>query len=352
MITNDPFDQILKQLLERHEEPAPSTSIEDAQQILQEAKRHQLLGRWEGGGQYKFARGTCLMLPSELERVIPVMRQTTINISMRLTLESAGASQLEGDGELGFDFRPLGEDFVKSVYTVSVDITGEALEAGKITLQLRDIEHTNHLITIKGNFGEDGLTLIGTYKDKGLFTEKPIKGVFELEQVRELPDEYEVITSAGRDNKVIALLNQASRSILVTHFTTEPPSDEYVSVMLQKLAKGVPIERIVAFLPDAPPKAYDWLRDFCAEDGSFKPQYTEYEFLGMPIPLDILVVDDEVALQGFATTSDPGTISFAICYYDRRVARHFRDYFKALKPKRKRSAHRVLMQKIPKRVYR
>jgi hypothetical protein len=107
------------------------------------------------------------------------------------------------------------------------------------------------------------------------------------------------------------------------------------------------IERIVARLPGAPEEVYSWLNRFRNPDGTPLHHYTEFKFSGTPLPADIMVVDDEVALQYFATYPDPGKFSFAICHYDPRVARRFREYLDALTHKRKLPASAAFMQELP-----
>ena len=128
---------------------------------------------------------------------------------------------------------------------------------------------------------------------------------------------------------LLDIIRRARRSILITHFTAETPAEAYLSLLLEKLRDEVTITLIVARPPDAPAEMHGWLRRF--RDSSLRPYYQEYLFPGLPLPSDVLVADEEIALQHFTAQTGSPDGSFAMCHYDRRIARRFREYFEALK---------------------
>ena len=122
--------------------------------------------------------------------------------------------------------------------------------------------------------------------------------------------------------------------------------------MLEKLRNKVTITRIVAFLPDAPAEVYSWLNRFRTRRvGTPRRYYTEYQFSGIPLPSNLMVIDDEVAVQYFATSPDSGAFGFALCHYDSHVARRFREYIEALIAKQEVPSSPASLQELPRRLY-
>jgi hypothetical protein len=327
-VAHEELDQFIRKALKLQAYQTTPARPEDAARLLHATQAQQITGRWEGYGRQKLLRGMLLTLPAELGKRIAVPHDMTAKITMRLTMESSSDYHISGEGELDFNLRLLGEEFTNSVY---VDIVGDVLEDGRLAFETQNIEDNSNWLHLSGTLSEDGRVLSGTYQAVGLMTQESVTGEFFLEKARELREDYEMITFEIR-RRVIDLIRQARRSVLVTHFTTEIPPEDYVSIMLEKLHDEVTITRIVAFLPGAPKEVYSWLNRFRKRDGTTRRYYKEYQFPGTPLHSDIMVIDDEVAMQYFATYPDVNSYSFAICHYDPRVARRFREYFEALIP--------------------
>ena len=341
----------LQETLERERQQTyhPSTDQqEDAEGLLPPTPEEQITGRWEGYAWQTLLKGTHLTLPEEIGgSEIEVARDMITFTAMRLTLQSSDDSQLSGNGQLDFDLHRLYIDFVK---TVHVTITGARLEDGSYTFETQNIKDTSNQIHFsQGTLSKDGQVLMGKFYAMGFMTKRHVEGDFQLVKVREVPGDYEVIILETW-RKIIDLLKKARHSILVTHFTTEIPPEDYISVMLQKLHK-VAITRIVAFLPDAPAEVYSWLKHFRKRDGTVQHNYQEYEFPGTPLPSNLMVIDDEVAVQYFATSPDSSTFGFAICHYDSRIAQRFREYMEALIPNEQFPSSPAFLQELPRRLY-
>jgi hypothetical protein len=182
----------------------------------------------------------------------------------------------------------------------------------------------------KATLSDDGQILTGTYQALGILTNEAVTGEFYLQKVRKVTETCEVIT-VEPVRKIVDLIWGATKSILVTHFTPEIPPEEYILAMLERLRDDVTITRIVATLPDVPKEVYSWLNKFRTDKGVLLPYYKEFKYVGTPLPFDIMVIDDKVAVQGFASYPDARKYSSIICHYDRRVARNFRETIEALK---------------------
>ena len=294
--------------------------------VLPASRSQQIAGRWEGCAKHTIREGTLLSLPGEQEQGIVVDHATSAIAAMRVTFEGSGDDQFSGDGELDIDLSSLNIAYVKSVYA---DIEGEALKDGCYAFEVQNIEDAGNRMYFTATLSEDGQALTGTYQAVGLMTKEAVAGEFYLKKVREITEGYEVITFEPM-RKIVDLIRGASHSILATHFTTEIPPEEYISAMLKRLRDEVRITRIVAPLPDVRKEVYSWLNRFRTPEGTTLHYYKEYKFLGTPLPFDIMVIDDEVAVQGFATYPDASMYSYVICHYDARIARSFRETIEAL----------------------
>jgi hypothetical protein len=131
--------------------------------------------------------------------------------------------------------------------------------------------------------------------------------------------------------KIVDLIKGATEFILATHFTTEIPPEEYIVAMLERLRDDIPITRIVARLPGVPKEVYSWLNRFRMADATTRPYYREKQYVGIPLPFDIMVIDDKVAVQGFADYPEARAYSSIICHNDSYIARSFRATIEALK---------------------
>jgi hypothetical protein len=108
----------------------------------------------------------------------------TLKIGMRFTLESADVAGLSGNGELEFDFHPLGIDHVT---TVAGKIKGGRLkEDCSVAFQLTYyIDGHKHIVHMSSRLSEDGSTLSGTYRAIGFATKEGVTGEFSLKKVRD-----------------------------------------------------------------------------------------------------------------------------------------------------------------------
>jgi hypothetical protein len=319
-VTNDELEQQIIRALRQGTYRADARP-EDA---TGKAKRQRIAGRWEGYARQKLNKGTLLKpLPKISESMVP--HDTSILITVRLTMDITGDHLLSGNGELEFHYRPLGVDFDQTVY---VDIDGSLLEGNRFAVELQNIEDNSHLAHFSGTISDDGLTLTGKYQAFGIATKKAVSGDVFLEKIPDVPESCEIISAQRKPEVLLDIIRQARRSILATHFTTEIPPGSYISLMLEKLRNEVKVSLIAAFHPDAPKEVHGWRRSF--RDVSLRPFYQEYLFPGTPLPSDIVVVDDEIALQCFAAYADASDGSFVICHHDRRIARRFREYLEAL----------------------
>jgi len=294
--------------------------------VLHDSRAQQIAGRWEGSATHPIREGTLLSLPGEEEQSIVVEHVISARTALRITFESSVDEQFSGDGELDIDLSQLDITYVKSVYA---DITGEALQDGCFAFEAQNIEDAGNRMYFMATLSDDGQMLTGTYRAVGLLTNEAVTGEFYLQKVRKVTDGYEVIT-VEPVRKIVDLVWGATKSILTTHFTPEIPPEEYILAMLERLRDDVTITRIVAFLPGVPKEVYSWLNRFRTEEGALLPYYKESKYLGTPLPFDIMVIDDKVAVQGFASYPDARKYSSIICHYDRRIARNFRETIEAL----------------------
>jgi hypothetical protein len=344
---NKEVDRLIKKALRQTAYHALPAQPGEAARILRTAQAQQFTGDWEGYGRLTLPKGTRVTLPDDRETSMEVPHDLIAVTTLHLTLESSGNSHITGDGELKFDLCSLGKEVVKSVY---VNIAGDILEDARILFEGQSIEDTSHRVDFSGILSGDSKTLSGTYHAMRLITETGVSGDFSLEKVLAFPGDYEVITFEPMQ-RIIDLLRHARSSILVTHFTTDIPPDEYVSVMLERLRHDVAITRVVAFLPGASKEVYSWLKSFRKKDSTTRRHYSEYQISGTPLPLDITVIDDEIAVQRFATYPDASAYSFVICHYDARVARRLREYIEAFIPNQKLSCATTFMRKLTRFTY-
>jgi hypothetical protein len=102
----------------------------------------------------------------------------------------------------------------------------------------------------------------------------------------------------------IELVENAERFIHVTHISREVLSGHYIDVMLNKLAHGISITRIVGFLPNAPIENYTWLRRFRDSEGHLLRGYREYYIQGLAMQHDIAIADNKVLLLSLPAHSE------------------------------------------------
>jgi len=258
---------------------------------------------------------------------IVVDHDTSAEIALRVTFERSGNAQFSGDAELDIDLSQLDIEVVKSVY---VDIQGERLHDGRHVFEAQDIEDVSCRMHLTATLSEDGQALSGTYQAIGLLSQEAVTGEFSLKRLRGLREGYEKIT-VDPMRKIVDLIRGARDSILATHFTTEIPPEDYIEAMLERLRDDIRITRIVAKLPGVPKKVYSWLNRFRRADATTLPYYREFQYSGVPLPFDIMVIDDEVAVQGFANYPEASTYSLVICHDDSHIARSFRATIEAFK---------------------
>jgi hypothetical protein len=346
-MTTDDRDQHIIRALHQQTYRAEARP-EAAARLLDVARASQVAGRWEGQAWQKIYQGTVLKVSEDIE--VPVPSDGAFFITVRMRFDIAEDHLITGEGELVFDFQPLGKDLTRTVY---MDVDGAVLKDSRIAVELRNIMDDSRVAHISGTISTDGLTFAGTYQAFGMYTRMAVAGDFLLEKISEVPESCEMITGPQKPEALLDLIRQARRSILTTHFTPEIPTDAYISHMLEKLRNGVTITRIVAFQPDASRDVYRWLRYFRHPDGSALPHYQEYQFPGMPLPLDIIVVDDEIALQYFTAPAGARESSFAVCHYDSRVVRRLREYLTSLMevPGQSHSAQTRPFQALPRYFY-
>ena len=83
--------------------------------------------------------------------------------------------------------------------------------------------------------------------------------------------------------------------------------------------------------PSVPKEVYSWLNRFRRADATTLPYYKEFGYAGIPLPFDIMVIDDKVAVQGFADYPEARAYSSIICHNDAHIARSFRATILAMK---------------------
>jgi hypothetical protein len=325
-VKNSVLDLYIREALKQLAFEALPALPGESSRVVPDSRTRQIAGPWEGSAIHPTREGTLLSLPGEEEHGIVVERVISARTALRITIESSKDEQFSGDGELDVDLSQLDITYVKSVY---VDISGEALQDGTFAFEAQNIEDAGNRMYFKATLSDDGQTLTGTYQAVGLLTNDAVTGEFYMQKVRKVTERCEVIT-VDPIRKIVDLIWGATKSILVTHFTPEIPPKEYNLAMLERLRDDVTITRIVAFLPGVPKEVYSWLNNF-RKEGTLLPYYKEFEYIGTPLPFDIMVIDDEVAVQGFASYPDARKYSSIICHYDRRVARNFRESIEALK---------------------
>jgi len=326
-VTDREFEIYIREALKQLAYEALPARLGETSGVVSSSRAQQIAGRWEGYARHTIGEGTLLSLPGEQEQGIVVEDVISARTALRVTFERSEDEQFSGDCELDIDLSSLNIAYVKSMY---VDITGEALRDGRFAFEAQDTEDAGNRIHFTATLSDDGQMLRGKFQAVGLMTNEAVTGEFYLQRARMSTEGYEVITDEPM-RKVVDLIWGARESILVTHFTTEIPSEEYISAMLERLRDEVTITRVVTFLPGVPKEVYSWLNRFRTDEGTtMHHHYTEREYKGAPLPFDIMVIDDEVAVQGFATYPYARRYSFVICHYDRRIARSFRETIEAL----------------------
>jgi transcriptional regulator with XRE-family HTH domain len=146
-----------------------------------DALPYPFIGHWQGHARQNLPEGTTIDIKRELQMgvVMNVPRDLTVTIGWLLHLESAGDAQLSGHGLLEFDCYPLGDNLVKRV---AVDITGAVVRAGRLSLELQDIEEHRPLVRLIGRLTDDGRGLRGDYLDLWLAKDKSVMGAFALQK--------------------------------------------------------------------------------------------------------------------------------------------------------------------------
>jgi hypothetical protein len=326
-VTNEELEIYIREALRQLAYQDPAVRPQDISYILPATGAQRIAGRWEGYARHTIPKGTLLAHPEEREGNIIVDHDTSGVIALRVTFERSGNAQFSGDAELDIDLSQLDIEVVKSVY---VDIQGERLHDGRYVFEAQDIEDASSRMHVTATLSEDGQTLSGTYQAIGLLTKEAVTGEFSLKRLRGLREGYEVIT-VDPMRKIVELIRGATEFILVTHFTTEIPPEDYIDAMLERLRDDIRISRIVAKLPGVPKEVYSWLNRFRRGDATTLPYYREFQYSGVPLPFDIMVIDDEVAVQGFANYPEASTYSLVICHNDSRIARSFRATIEAFK---------------------
>jgi hypothetical protein len=325
-VTDRELDIYIKEALKQLAYEALPALPGEPPRVVPDSRAQQIAGRWEGSAVHPIREGTLLSLPGEQEQGIVVEHVISARTALRITFESSEDEQFSGDGELDIDLSQLDITYVKSVYT---DITGEALQDGCFAFEAQNIEDAGSRMYFKATLSDDGQTLTGTYQAVGLLTNEAVTGEFYMQKVQKVTEGCEVIT-VDPIRKIVDLIWGATKSILVTHFTPEIPPKEYIEAMLERLRDDVTITRIVAFLPGVPKEVYSWLNNF-RKEGALLPYYKESQYIGTPLPFDIMVIDDKVAVQGFADYPEARAYSSIICHYDSHIARRFRETIEAMK---------------------
>jgi hypothetical protein len=326
-VTNEELEKYIREALRQLAYHDPAIRPPDISYILPAAGKQRIAGRWEGCARHTIGKGTLLAHPIEREQSIVIEHDTSAIIALHVTFERSGDAQFSGDGELDIDLSQLDIEDVNSVY---VDIQGERLHDGRYVFEAQDIEDASCRMLVTATLSEDGQSLSGTYQAVGLLTKEAVTGEFYLKKARGLREDCEVITVEPM-HKIVDLIRGASDSILVTHFATEIPPEDYIEAMLERLRDDIRITRIVAKHPCVPKEVYSWLNRFRRADATMLPYYREYQYLGIPLPFDIMVIDDEVAVQGFDNYPEASTYNLVICHNDTHIARHFRATIEALK---------------------
>lgn len=265
-----------------------------ASDIIQQAATQQYVGQWEGYAKQVIKKD---QLSDNLLPMVEGSESGSIDFRflVRFNLDVTKSVYVAGYSEVVLDFRPYNINIINNVY---IDIDGKLFDNNKIIARWQNIEDNNHYGQVEGSFNEDGRTIIGGFQAMtGVQTRIPVDGNLFLEKIPQEPLPCESI-SPQRGLEALNIIWQAKHTILATHFSPIPPYDEYISLLLQKMKDEVSVIRIVQ---DSCDESLNWLYRFRNNNGCFLPFYNEYKLNGIPFPSDIIVVDDEVALQVFFT---------------------------------------------------
>jgi hypothetical protein len=110
--------------------------------------------------------------------------------------------------------------------------------------------------------------------------------------------------SAQKGEGAIELISSAERFIYVTHISREVLCEHYIDIMLDKLAQGVSVTRIIGFIPDVPLENYTWLRRFRDAEGNLLPGYRESYIQGLMMQHDIAIADNRRLLLSLPAHSE------------------------------------------------
>ena len=96
--------------------------------------------------------------------------------------------------------------------------------------------------------------------------------------------------------------------------------------MLERMKQGIGVVRIVAIDPEEAPDTYAWLQKFRAQ----RRYYTEYDYQGKPLPIDLMIFDDKKVIVYLSTNARSKEFDRAIKFDNPRVALVFRAMFERL----------------------